>query len=59
MSAWIEFLGNFYRDKKKTNPNYTYKNAMKDGAKTYRNHKPHHNKKKHIKKGTKKHRRHR
>ena len=35
MSAWIDFLGKFYRDKKKSNPGYSYKNAMKDAAKVY------------------------
>lgn len=36
MSAWIDFLGKFYRDKKKTNPGYSYKNDMKDAAKVYK-----------------------
>jgi hypothetical protein len=36
MSAWITFLGKFYKDKKKTHAAYTYKTAMKDAAKVYK-----------------------
>lgn len=36
MSAWITHLTKFYREKKRTNPNYKYKNAMKDARKTYK-----------------------
>ena len=36
MSAWITFLGNYYADRKKKQPNYTYKHAMKDAAKEYK-----------------------
>lgn len=36
MSAWTVFLTKFYNDKKKTNPEYKFKDAMKDGAKVYK-----------------------
>ena len=36
MSAWITFLRGYYNDRKKKQANYTYKNAMKDGAKEYK-----------------------
>ena len=36
MTAWTVFLKKFYNDKKKTNPNYKFKNAMVDGAKVYK-----------------------
>ena len=36
MTAWTVFLKKFYNDKKKTNPNYKFKDAMKDGAKIYK-----------------------
>jgi hypothetical protein len=36
MSHWIKFLGKFYKDKQKTNKDYTYKQAMKDAAKEYK-----------------------
>ena len=37
MSPWITFLRGYYNDKKKKQPNYTYKSAMKDGAKDIAN----------------------
>lgn len=36
MSKWIDHLNKHYQDKKKTNPNYTFTQAMKDAAKTYK-----------------------
>jgi hypothetical protein len=36
MSAWIKYLGKYYNDKKKTNPDYKYKDAMIDAAKSYK-----------------------
>ena len=36
MSAWITFLGQYYKDKKRSNATYTYKKAMKDAAKVYK-----------------------
>ena len=36
MSAWTIFLTKFYNDKKKTNPGYKFKDAMKDAAKVYK-----------------------
>lgn len=36
MSAWTTFLTKFYNDKKKTNPDYQFKHAMKDAAKVYK-----------------------
>jgi hypothetical protein len=49
----MEHLRRFYADKKKTNPNYKYKNAMTDAKSSY-----HSNKKtnKNRKTGGKKHR---
>ena len=35
MSKWLTHLKKFYLDKKKTDKSYSYKNAMKDAAKTY------------------------
>lgn len=40
MSAWTTFLTKFYNDKKKTNPDYQFKNAMRDGAKVYKKNTP-------------------
>ena len=35
MSTWITHLTAFYKEKKRTNPNYKYKDAMKDARSTY------------------------
>ena len=35
MSKWLTHLKAFYLEKKKTDKSYSYKNAMKDAAKTY------------------------
>ena len=36
MSKWIEHLNKHYQEKKRTNPKYTFTQAMKDAAKTYK-----------------------
>jgi hypothetical protein len=36
MSKWIEHLNKHYQDKKRSNPKYTFTQAMKDAAKTYK-----------------------
>lgn len=36
MSEWLTHLNQFYKDKKKTVKDYSYKQAMTDAAKTYR-----------------------
>ena len=36
MSNWTTFLTKFYNDKKKTNPDYQFKHAMKGAAKVYK-----------------------
>jgi|APCry1669188879_1035177.scaffolds.fasta_scaffold51508_2 hypothetical protein len=36
MSKWTEFLTKFYQEKKKTNPEYSLKQAMKEAAKAYK-----------------------
>lgn len=36
MSEWLTHLKQFYKDKKKTSKDYSYKQAMVDAAKTYR-----------------------
>jgi hypothetical protein len=33
---WIKFVTNFYREIKKTNPAYKFKDALKDAAKEYK-----------------------
>lgn len=33
---WMEHLKKFYAEEKKKNPNYKYKDAMKDAKKTYK-----------------------
>lgn len=33
MSAWTEYVTKYYNDKKKTNPNYEFKNALVDASK--------------------------
>lgn len=33
MSAWTEYVTNYYNEKKKTNPNYEFKNALVDASK--------------------------
>ena len=35
-SAWIDHVKSFYREKKKVDPNYKYKNALKDAKATYK-----------------------
>lgn len=40
MSNWTTFLTKFYNDKKKTNPDYQFKNAMRDAAKVYKKNTP-------------------
>ena len=35
MSKWLIHLKTFYLNKRKTDKSYSYKNAMKDAAKTY------------------------
>lgn len=40
MSNWTTFLTKFYNDKKKTNPDYQFKHAMKDAAKVYKKNTP-------------------
>jgi len=39
MNAWAKFVTKFYKDKKKTNKNYKFKNAMKDAKKLYKKNK--------------------
>ena len=36
MSAWVKFVTQFYKDKKRGNPNYSFKNAMSEAAKVYK-----------------------
>ena len=36
MSDWITFLGKYYRDRKKTDPGYSYKHAMVDASKEFK-----------------------
>jgi hypothetical protein len=36
MNSWSKFVTKFYKDKKRTNKNYKFKNAMKDAKKPYR-----------------------
>jgi hypothetical protein len=36
MSTWVKFVTQFYKDKKRSNPNYMFKHAMKDAAKAYK-----------------------
>jgi hypothetical protein len=36
MSSWLTHLKNFYANRKKINPAYSYKNAMKDAVPSYR-----------------------
>ena len=36
MNAWAKFLTKFYKDKKKTQKNYMFKDAMKDAQKVYK-----------------------
>ena len=33
---WLAFLGKYYKEQKKANPDYKYKQAMKDAVKPYR-----------------------
>ena len=35
MSEWLTHLKNFYANRKKINPAYSYKNAMKDAVSSY------------------------
>lgn len=36
MSAWVKFVTQFYKDKKRVNKNYSFKNAMSEAAKVYK-----------------------
>ena len=36
MNNWSKFVTKFYKDKKRTNKNYKFKNALKDAIKSYR-----------------------
>ena len=36
MNAWAKFLTKFYKDKKRTQKNYMFKDAMKDAQKVYK-----------------------
>lgn len=36
MSEWLVHLKKFYADRKKTNPSYSYKKAMKDAVSSYK-----------------------
>mgnify|MGYP000574645995 CR=1 FL=1 len=33
---WLDFLGKYYKEQKKANPDYKYKQAMKDAVKPYK-----------------------
>jgi hypothetical protein len=35
MSKWTEYLNQYYKDKKSSNPKYTFTQAMKDASKSY------------------------
>ena len=35
-SKWVVFLTAFYKDKKKSNPNYKFSQAMKDASKQFK-----------------------
>ena len=37
-NAWITFLKKYYEDRKKKQPGYSYRNAMKDAKKEYNGH---------------------
>lgn len=36
MTEWMNYLKKFYQEKKATDQTYSYKNAMKDAAKSYK-----------------------
>ena len=36
MSAWTKHVTRFYREQKKNNKSYKFKNALKDARKTYK-----------------------
>jgi len=36
MSKWTTHVMNYYKEHKKNNPNYKFKDAMKDAKKTYK-----------------------
>jgi hypothetical protein len=36
MSKWTTHVTNFYKEQKKKNPNYQFKNAMKDAKPSYK-----------------------
>lgn len=38
MSKWTEYVTKFYKEEKKKNGGYKFKDALKDAAKTYKNH---------------------
>jgi hypothetical protein len=40
MSTWIKDVTAYYHEQKKNNPNYKFKDAMKDAKKTYKNANP-------------------
>lgn len=37
MSKWLSHLKAFYNNRRKTDKSYSYKSAMKDATKTYKN----------------------
>ena len=37
MSKWTEYVTKYYKDEKKKNGGYKFKDALKDAAKTYKN----------------------
>ena len=37
MSKWTKYVTKMYSERKGGNPNYTFKYALKDAAKTYKN----------------------
>ena len=39
MSKWTEYLNQYYKDKKSSNPKYTFTQAMKDASKSYKKNK--------------------
>ena len=36
MSKWTDYLNQYYKDKKSSNPKYTFTQAMKDASKSYK-----------------------
>jgi hypothetical protein len=39
MSKWTEYLNQYYKDKKSSNPKYSFTQAMKDASKSYKKNK--------------------